>query len=232
MPGRLVTEEAVEEPAGWRLFERDPAGYEAWYATPRGRRAERAERALLERLLACFPAAHRALEIGCGTGHFTAWLGGRIPVVVGLDRAPAMLAEARRRHADLAFVQGDAHDLPFRSEAVDVSVFITTLEFLARPAAAVAEAARVSRRGLVVLALNRCSAGAVSRRWGAAARGRRLAQARDFTPAALRRVMLAGVGRRCRAIRSATALFPAPLSVLPMRLPFGDVIGVAAELGS
>jgi hypothetical protein len=141
-----------------------------------------------------------------------------------------MLAEARRRHTRLAFVQGDAYDLPFRNEAVDVSVFITTLEFLGRPSMALAEAARVARRGVVMLALNRCSAGAISRRWGAAARGRRLAHARDFTPAELRGVIRAGLGRRVRAVRWATALLPAPLSVLPTRLPFGDVIGVGVEL--
>ena len=79
-------------PAAWQLFERNAAGYEEWYSTPRGRRADLAERALLERLLAPFAAAQSALEVGCGTGHFTRWLAGRLPHVVGLDRAPAMLA--------------------------------------------------------------------------------------------------------------------------------------------
>jgi trans-aconitate methyltransferase len=61
----------------WQRFEREAAGYEAWYATPRGRRADRAERGLLERLMVPFATARSALEIGCGTGHFTQWLAGR-----------------------------------------------------------------------------------------------------------------------------------------------------------
>jgi ubiquinone/menaquinone biosynthesis C-methylase UbiE len=214
----------------WQRFERDAAGYEAWYTTPRGRRADRAERAHLARLLAPFATARSALEVGCGTGHFTRWLAGRLPYVVGLDRAPEMLAEARRRHARLPLVQGDAHDLPLRSRTVDLSVFITTLEFLERPSVALAEAVRVSRRGVLVLALNRWSLGGLSRRWGADSRGRRLGRARDFTPASLRALTLAAAGPRLRALRWRSALFPGDLFGGQAAIPFGDVIGAAVEL--
>lgn len=218
------------EREAWQLFERDPAGYEAWYTTPRGRRADRAERALLERLLAPFATAPRALEIGCGTGHFTAWLAARIPHVVGLERSPSMLAEARRRHPRLSFVMGDAHELPFRSRAVDLSVFVTTLEFLDRPAVALGEAARVARRGVLVVALNRWSPGGFSRRWGADARRSRLGRARDFTPAALRALASAAAGPRLRALRGASALFPGDVGGVQALIPLGDVIGAAVEL--
>jgi SAM-dependent methyltransferase len=214
----------------WQLFERDPAGYEAWYTTPRGRRADRAERALLERLLAPFATARRALEIGCGAGHFTAWLAGRIPYVMGLERSPAMLAEARRRHPRLALVQGDAHALPIGTRAVDLSVFVTSLEFLEQPAAALGEAARVSRRGVLVVALNRWSAGGFSRRWGADARGSRLGCARDVTLTSLRALASAASGPRLRAFRWASALFPGDVGGVQELIPFGDVIGAAMEL--
>lgn len=115
------------EPGTWQLFDRDAADYEAWYATPRGRRADLAERSLLERLLAPFATAQSALEVGCGTGHFTRRLANRLPRVIGLDRAPAMLAEARRCDPNLLLVQGDAHHLPVRSHAVDLGVFMLTL---------------------------------------------------------------------------------------------------------
>ena len=218
------------EPEAWQLFERDPAGYEAWYATPRGRRADGAERALLERLLAPFATARRALEIGCGTGHFTAWLAGRLPHVIGLERSPSMLAEARRRRPRLTFVQGDAHTLPFRSRAIDLSVFVTTLEFLERPAVALSEAARVSGRGVLVVALNRWSLGGLSRRWGADARGTRLGRAQDFTPTSLRALASAAAGPRLRAVRWASALFPGDVAGVQALIPFGDVVGVAVEL--
>ena len=218
------------EREAWQLFERDPAGYEAWYATARGRRAARAERALLERLLAPFATARRALEIGCGTGHFTAWLVGRIPHVVGLDRSPSMLAEARRRHPRLSFVLGDAHALPFGNRTVDLTVFVTSLEFLDHPAGALAEAARVARRGVLVVALNRWSAGGFSRRWGAGARRSRLGRARDFTPTSLRALASAAAGPRLRAFRWASALLPGDVARVQTLLPLGDVIGTAVEL--
>jgi len=76
--------------ASWALFERGAENYEQWYATRRGRRTDRAERALLLSLLRSFAGAQTALEVGCGTGHFTAWLSGRQIRTVGLDRSPAM----------------------------------------------------------------------------------------------------------------------------------------------
>lgn len=218
------------EPAAWQLFERDPAGYEAWYATPRGRRADRAERALLERLLAPLATARSALEVGCGTGHFTRWLAGRFLRVIGLDRAPAMLAEARRRQPGLLLVQGDAHHLPIRSRAVDLGVFVITLEFVGEPAQALAEAVRVARQGVLVVALNRWSLGGFSRRWGRGARGARLGHTRDFTLASLRELALAAAGPRLRAFRWASALFPDGLARTPARFPLGGVVGIAVEL--
>ena len=88
-------------PERWRPFEMAAARYEAWYETPRGQRADRAERALLEGLFAEFPGAGTLLEVGCGTGHFAGELERGGLAVVGLDRSPAMLAELRRRHPRL-----------------------------------------------------------------------------------------------------------------------------------
>jgi ubiquinone/menaquinone biosynthesis C-methylase UbiE len=220
----------MSEPA-WRLFERSAPGYEAWYATPRGRRADLAERALLERLLAPFATAQSALEVGCGTGHFTRWLAGRLRLVVGLDRAPAMLAEARRLAPRVRLVQGDAHQLPLRSGAVDLGLFALTLEFVDDPAQALAEAVRVSRRGVVVVALNRWSLGGWSRRWGRDARRPLLGQARDFTLGSLRALAGAAAGPRLRALRWSSALFPGGRGGRGARIPLGGVIGIAVELG-
>ena len=220
------------ETGAWQLFERDPVGYEEWYATPRGRRADLAERALLERLLAPYAAAQSALEVGCGTGHFTRWLAGRMPHVVGLDRAPAMLAEARRRCPRLLLVEGDAHHLPIRSRSIDLSVFVITLEFVERPAMALAEAVRVARQGVLVVALNRWSPGGVSRRWGHDARGFLLGRARDFTLASLRELASTAAGPRLHTLRWASALFPGGIARMPARIPLGDVIGVAVGLAA
>jgi len=218
------------EGAGWRLFERDPAGYESWYASARGRRADLAERALLERLLAPFSSASSALEVGCGTGHFTAWLARRLPRVVGLDRSPAMVAEARRRHPGLPLIQGDAHDLPVRAGAIDLTVLITALEFVDRPELALAEAVRVANQGVLLIALHRWSRGGFARRWGADARRARLGRARDFSLPRLRAFAATAARPRLRAIRWASALFPGHPEGVVQRIPLGDVIGVAVHL--
>ncbi|MBI1735736.1 MAG: methyltransferase domain-containing protein [Candidatus Rokubacteria bacterium] len=217
-------------PGAWALFERDAAGYEDWYATRGGRRVDMAERALLERLLASFGSAQSVLDIGCGTGHFTRWLAGRVPRVVGLDRAPAMLAEARRRSRRLLLVEGDAHHLPIRSRMVDLGVFVLTLEFLEDPAVALAEAVRVARRGVVVVALNRWSPGGLSRRWGRDARRPLLGRARDFTIRSLRTLVSAAAGPRLRALRWTSTLFPDSLGRVQARIPLGGVLGVSVAL--
>jgi ubiquinone/menaquinone biosynthesis C-methylase UbiE len=214
----------------WQLFDRDASTYEDWYATPRGRRADRAERALLESLLAPFATAQSALEVGCGTAHFTRWLAGRLRYVVGLDRAAAMVTEARQRHPRVPLIQGDAHHLPIRDRAVDLSIFVVTLEFVDRPARALTEAIRVARQGVLVVAMNRWSLGGLSRRWGADARRPLLGQARDFSSASLHALAAASAGGRLRHLRWAYSLFPGSRAAVAERIPFGDVIGIAVEL--
>jgi SAM-dependent methyltransferase len=214
----------------WRRFDRAAAGYEAWYITRRGRRADEAERALLGRLLAPFGVVRSALEVGCGTGHFTRWLAGQVPQVVGLDRASAMLAADRERPAGLSLVVGDAHELPFRDRAVDLTVFVTTVEFLEAPARALAEAVRVSRRGLLVITLNRWSLGGLGRRWGPRARQPLLAHARDLSLPSLRTLVTAAAGERLGTFHWASALLPDGLAGAVAKIPIGGVIGAAVTL--
>lgn len=215
----------------WQLFERGAERYEDWYATPAGQRASRAETELLNGLLAPFADARTVLDVGCGTGHFTAWLARRGLRPIGLDRSPSMLASFRRRQPMLAAVLADAHALPLHDRAVDLVVFATTLEFVESPRRALAEAARVARRGIVAVALNRWSAGALSRRFGPASRRGLLPHARDFSGRELGRLVAEASAVRRSGVRWRTCLLPAPLPPGPTRLPLGDVVGVAAALG-
>jgi SAM-dependent methyltransferase len=214
----------------WRIFERAAGGYEAWYATGHGRRVDEAERALLAWLLAPFADARSVLDVGCGTGHFAAWLRSRALAVIGLDRSPAMVAELRRRHSAIPVIVGDAGGLPVRSGAVDVALLVTTLEFVERPEAALSEAVRVARQGLVVVALNRWSLGGLSRRVGPQARRPILGAARDVSLFALRRMARAAAGDRLRSLHWASSLFPDGLRAARSRAPVGDVIGMAIVL--
>jgi SAM-dependent methyltransferase len=141
-----------------------------------------------------------------------------------------MVAALRRQLPGCPTVIGDAHLLPVRDRAVDLVVFVTTLEFLEEPRRALSEAARVARRGLIALALNRWSAGAFSRRFGPASHGALLPHARDLSPPELQRFMREAAGKRLGRIRCRTALLPTPLPAGPLQTPLGDIVGVAAEL--
>jgi SAM-dependent methyltransferase len=213
----------------WELFERAAPGYDAWYDTRRGQRVERAERALLSELLALFPGAESLLEIGCGTGRFCGWLAGAFRVL-GIDRSPAMLAEMRARHPSIPVLLADAHQLPLPPASVDMVLFVTALEFLEEPATALGEAVRVARRGVVMIALNRWSAGGLSRRVGAQSRSPVLGQARDLSLLPLRTMVKEAAGSRVIGLSWASALFPAGLWAVRGRLPLGDVLGMAVVL--
>jgi SAM-dependent methyltransferase len=214
----------------WQSFERAAAGYEAWYATVRGRRVDEAERTLLAWLLAPFPGIRSVLDVGCGTGHFAAWLLQRRLDVIGLDRSPAMLAEMRQRHAAIPGLVGDAGCLPVRSGAIDIGLLVTTLEFVERPEVVLGEAVRVARKGVVLVVLNRWSLGGLSRRIGPQSRRPLLGSARDMSLPALRRMVRVAAGERLRSLRWASTLFPDGLWAARSSAPFGDVLGMAADL--
>src|SRR5580692_397851 len=98
-----------------------------------------------------------ALDAGCGTGFLSLELAGRGHRVTGIDFAPAMLAEARRKAAErgfaIRFEQGDAEQLPFTPGSFDLAMCRHLLWTLPHPEAAIDEWIRVLRPGgrLVVL---------------------------------------------------------------------------------
>ena len=219
-----------EEAASWKDFERHASGYEDWYETPRGRRTARAEQELLAWLLAGLPGVRSILEVGCGTGYFLRRLRGEGFRPAGLDRSPAMLAALRERMPGIPAVQGDALALPFSTASVDATLFITALEFVPDPLRALCEAVRVSRRGVLLLVLNRRSLGGLSRRIGPQSRRPLLSQARDWRSADLEELARRSAGSRLVDIRRAGTLFPWPLRAHRGRFPLGDIIGVAMIL--
>lgn len=215
----------------WAIFEPTAPRYEGWYETPRGARASRAERALLAWLLRWFPDARSVLEVGSGTGHFTRWLAARGLAAIGLDRSPAMLREAGVGRDALPQLLADAHRLPLRDGSVDLVALVTTLEFLEAPSVALRECVRVAAGGVVVVALNRWSVGAVSRRIGPQSRGGLLSEARDRSLPQLRRELREAAGPRLRGLHWRATLLPRPFDQAVLPLPFGDVLGAAALLG-
>lgn len=93
----------------------------------------------------------RVLDVGCGPGALSAAAAARGADVTGVDLAAGMLAEARRRHPGITFLEGDADDLPFPDGAFDVALGAFIVNHLPHPERAAAELRRVA--GRVALAM-------------------------------------------------------------------------------
>lgn len=135
----------------------DPARYDAWYRTPRGEWIGRTETALVQALIEPRPGEW-LLDVGCGTGYFTAAAASAAGFAVGADRDEPMLRHAaEHRGAPMAWLLADAHRLPFADRSFDVAISITALCFVRDERHALAEMLRVARRRVVVGLLNRHS---------------------------------------------------------------------------
>jgi SAM-dependent methyltransferase len=92
-----------------------------------------------------------ALDAGCGTGFLSLELAARGHRVSGIDFAPAMLVEARRKAAaqrlSIRFEEGDAEQLAFAPASFDLVISRHVLWTLPHPEAAVDEWIRVLRPG-------------------------------------------------------------------------------------
>ena len=113
-----------------------------------------AERTAWDRILAIVLAQRGpldALDAGCGTGFLSLELAARGHRVTGIDFAPAMLAEARRkavdRGASIQFEEGDAEQLRFAPGSFDLVVSRHVLWTLPHPEGAIDEWIRVLRPG-------------------------------------------------------------------------------------
>lgn len=103
------------------------------------------EQPIVEGILAHVPAG-RALDAACGTGRHAIHLN-HSHAVTGVDGSPEMLAVAKSRVPEGAFVQGDLCRLPFADAGFDVVVCALALCHVRELAAAVTELARVARPG-------------------------------------------------------------------------------------
>jgi ubiquinone/menaquinone biosynthesis C-methylase UbiE len=113
-----------------------------------------AERAAWDRILDLVLGGRAeldALDVGCGTGFLTFELAARGHRVIGVDLAPAMIAEARRKAAahgvSIWFGEADAEQLPFHPGSFDLAISRHLLWTLPHPEAAIDEWMRVLRPG-------------------------------------------------------------------------------------
>jgi ubiquinone/menaquinone biosynthesis C-methylase UbiE len=113
-----------------------------------------AERAAWDRILGLVVpgrAALDALDVGSGTGFLSFELSARGHRVTGVDFAPAMIAQARRKAAErgvvVTFEEADAEQLPFAPARFDLVISRHLLWTLPHPEAAIDEWIRVLRPG-------------------------------------------------------------------------------------
>jgi 2-polyprenyl-6-hydroxyphenyl methylase/3-demethylubiquinone-9 3-methyltransferase len=93
---------------------------------------------------------HRILDIACGAGFLTLPLAEAGHQMVGVDLSDSSLAAARKRlkiGASAIFQTANATQLPFEAECFDTVMLMDCLEHFDSPELAVAEAARVLRKG-------------------------------------------------------------------------------------
>jgi SAM-dependent methyltransferase len=104
----------------------------------------------MERFAAALPTADGVvLDLGCGPGRDTEWVGalGCSSAAIGLDASMGMLREARRRVTAIDVVQGDLVALPFADGSADGAWVCASLLHLTttEAAAALRDVARVLR---------------------------------------------------------------------------------------
>src|SRR5437764_15073005 len=113
-----------------------------------------AERAAWDRIFDLVLAGCSGLDVldaGCGTGFLSLELASRGHRVTGVDFAPAMPVDARRKAAEqsaaVRFEEADAEQLPFSPGSFDLVISRHVLWTLPHPEAAIHEWIRVLRPG-------------------------------------------------------------------------------------
>ena len=93
----------------------------------------------------------RVLDVACGPGNFTRDFGAAAGggLAVGIDASTSMLAVAARENegANVAYLRGDAHALPFRDASFDAVCCFAALYLIEEPMQALAEVLRVLAPG-------------------------------------------------------------------------------------
>jgi len=96
------------------------------------------------------------LDMGCGTGNYTAAIQQVAASVIGIDASTGMLKRARTKFSDLSLVRGDVTSLPFPSDIFDGALAIQVLHHIKEKELFMKETHRVLRKG-ACLAIDSCS---------------------------------------------------------------------------
>lgn len=96
----------------------------------------------------------RILEVGCGTGSLVSEFGGQTDAIIfGMDINSEYLSFVKENHPQVDLIRGDAHQLPFADQSIDVTMCHFLLLWVDDPNRVLREMKRVTRQGMPVLAL-------------------------------------------------------------------------------
>jgi len=116
-------------------------------------RTRKADPQVSERLLAHLQpqAGHRYLDIGCGTGNYTAALASREVDITGLDLSDEMIRHAEQKYPDLPWMLGRAEALPFDDNTFHGAITTLTIHLWDNLIKGFKEIHRVVNEGRLVI---------------------------------------------------------------------------------
>jgi SAM-dependent methyltransferase len=134
------------------LYDALAPGYEAHFEVPH-RRAY--DQLAWERVSTMLPASGPIVDAGCGVGRWARRLLGLGYEVIGVEQAPGMLAELRRRQLGAGFtlVSGSLETVDLAAGAAGMVVAMGSVQYAADPERAIARFAGWVRPGGVVAVL-------------------------------------------------------------------------------
>ena len=133
-------------------FGKNAHTYDLYYQSDFGREVDRLEKQCVESLISKIPKG-KALEIGCGTGHWTEYFATKGFEITATDISEEMLNVAKSKNIPgVHFIKANAENLPFENNSFDSVFAITVLEFVDDQEKAFDEIYRVLRPGGYFLA--------------------------------------------------------------------------------
>jgi len=117
------------------IFDSIAADYDSWYITDLGRAVDQVENELLQSMFT--PNGDKVLEIGCGTGLYTARLAAKGLKVTALDISGRMMVKAKERLKSLGltaeWINADVTEVLDQLETYNGILSVTALEFIPNP---------------------------------------------------------------------------------------------------
>ncbi|MFX1258305.1 MAG: class I SAM-dependent methyltransferase [Promethearchaeota archaeon] len=114
--------------------------------------------------LTCIDSNSLLLDMGCGTGNYTAALKPFGKYVIGLDLSLGMIEKAIDKFSNLKYINGNVIDLPFRSELFDGLYAIQVIHHIKDKFVFLKETYRILRKNGII-AIHTCSHDQINTYW-------------------------------------------------------------------